>query len=157
MRPNAIFRNISLAPLQSYLGRGIHTLGVITWLLEQTGKADIIVTTFSTSIDFLSGFNRLKAQGLVGEATMVADIKAGKKTWRLDELIKNTFDHVYLAENHSKVVLLSNDRYKVSVISSQNNTYGGRIEATVISTDKDVFLDLKGGIEAMINSSLTIK
>lgn len=157
MRPNAVFQRISIAPTQSYLGRGIHTLGVISWLLEQTGKADIIVTTFSTSIEFVSGFNRLKAQGLVNSATLVADHKASKKTWRLDKIIKSTFDHVYLAENHSKIVILSNDHYRVSVITSQNQTYGGRIEVTMISTNEEMFRDLKGGVESMINNSLTIK
>lgn len=157
MRPNAVFRNVDVCPYQSYLGRGIHTLGVIDWLLEQTGKADIIVTTFSTSIEFVSGFNRLKAQGLVGTATLVADVKASKKTWRLDNIIKATFDSVYLAENHSKVVLLFNERYNISVITSQNQTYGGRIEVTMISTDKEMFRDLKGGVDSMIDSSLKIR
>lgn len=125
--------------------------------MEQTGKANIVVTAFSTSVDFVSGFFNIKASGLVGKTTMVADVKAAKKTWRLDELISSTFDNVYLCENHSKVVLLYNDRYKVSVITSQNHTYGGRIEATFVTTDPKIFDDLMGGAQSMIDPSLKIK
>lgn len=45
---------------QSYLCTGLHTLGLLGWILEQTGRADVYVSTFSTSDAFLSGFLRLK-------------------------------------------------------------------------------------------------
>ena len=43
-----------LKPLQEsssqvFLGQGLHALGLLGWILEQTGPADITVTTFSTS------------------------------------------------------------------------------------------------------------
>lgn len=50
-----------LAPLdkvdtQAYLGVGLHSLGLLGWILAQTGKADVYVSTFSTSEQFLRGF-----------------------------------------------------------------------------------------------------
>lgn len=49
---------------QSYLCTGLHTLGLLGWILEQTGRADVYVSTFSTSDAFLSGFLRLKKKAL---------------------------------------------------------------------------------------------
>ena len=38
---------LSNTPLQVYLGTGIHTLGLLGWILKQVGRADVYVTTFS--------------------------------------------------------------------------------------------------------------
>lgn len=58
MRANQIQQ--VLKPLQQsrsqvYLGQGLHTLGLLGWILEQTGPADVAVTTFSTSDAYLCG------------------------------------------------------------------------------------------------------
>lgn len=54
--------------------------------------------------------------------------------------------------NHSKIVLVQNDKWTVSVISSQNQTYGDRAECTMITTDQDVFLSLYSGLSDMVNT-----
>lgn len=70
---------LNSAALQCYLGTGIHTLGLLGWILEQTGRADVYVSTFSTSEEFLNGFLNLRKKGLIRRAVMVADLKASKK------------------------------------------------------------------------------
>lgn len=158
MKPEAILSSINVRPRQVYLGRGLHTLGLISWILQQTGRADeVIVTTFSTSIDFLSGFYNLRQRGLIDKAIMVADVKAAKKTWRLDNLLNSAFDHVYLSENHSKIVLISAGDKRISVISSQNNTYGGRTECTLIDTDSEIYNTLHTAIDNLLTQSFVRK
>ncbi len=137
--------------MQTYLGKGIHTLGLLGWILEQTGCADVYVSTFSTSDAFLSGFLRLKRRRLVNHSVLVADLKAAEKTVRLYQLMQNCFDNVYLAMNHSNIMLVQNKRYKVSVISSQNQTYGDRAECTMITTDQQSFIDLYTGLSEIVN------
>lgn len=134
-----VFTPLAESHVQGFLGRGVHTLGLLRWILEQTGKADVYVSTFSTSDDFLSGFFRLKKEGLIGESFLLADLKAAGKTLQLANLMKNCFTKVCLAPNHSKIVLVSNESHKVTVISSQNQTYGDRHESTVIMTDSIIF------------------
>ena len=46
------------------------------------------------------------------------------------------FDEVHLTLNHSKVMLVANAQWLVSVITSQNQTYGDRAECTFISCDR---------------------
>lgn len=137
--------------IQYYLGTGLHTLGLLGWILEQTGRADVYVSTFSTSDAFLSGFHRLKRRGLVNHSVLVADLKASRKTMQLYRLMRNSFDNVYLSMNHSKIVLVQNDRYTISVISSQNQTYGDRAECTMVTTSQEAFLSLYTGLSEMVN------
>lgn len=157
MKPEEVFKPLSEAPQQVFLGRGLHTLGLIDWIVKQIGPSDIVVTTFSTSIDFLSGFKNIKSRGLIRQATMVADVKASKKTQQLFPLLDNCFDNIYLAENHSKVVVLRSGSKYVSIITSQNNTYGGRIECTLVSTDADIARQLYAGIFELEKHSLKRK
>ena len=149
--PN-LLKPLSECPLQTYLGCGIHTLGLLGWILRQVGRSDVYVSTFSTSEEFLTGFLNLKRKGLVGHSVLLADLKASKKTVRLKHLMSYCFDSVYLGQNHSKVVLVKSETgQSVSVITSQNQTYGGRAECTMLSTSEHVFRDLYRGFSNLVN------
>lgn len=153
MKELKILKKLNEVSQQVFVGRQLHTLGLIRWITAQTGKANVIVTTFSTSVEFLSGFFNLKKEGLVGNAVVVMDLKAAKKTCRLNTLLSSCFDEIYLAENHTKIVLVSNDIHKVAVITSMNNTYGGRMECTLVSTNEKLFDDLNEEVKKIINTS----
>ena len=153
MKLDSLFRPLSDAPYQYHLGTGLHTLGLLGWILQQTGRADVYVSTFSASDAFLSGFLRLRRRNLIANATLVADLKAARKTVQLYRLMQSCFDHVYLAQNHSKIVLVKNDNYQVAVISSQNQTYGDRAECTMITTDTFAFYSLLDGLRSIVDNS----
>ena len=152
-RVDEILRPLSAQSSQYFLGTGLHTLGLLGWILSQTGKADVWVSTFSTSDAFCSGFLNLRKKDLVGKASLVADLKASKKTIQLAKLMSSCFENVYLAQNHSKIVLVQNDRWTVSVISSQNQTYGDRAECTMITTDTFAFYSLLDGLRSIVDNS----
>lgn len=156
MKPSDLLKPVDVCGTQAYLGRGLHTFGIIEWLLAQTGPSDVVISTFSTSIEFLSAFFNLRKKGLVRSATLIADLKASKKTSRLDALMRSCFDRTCLAENHSKVVLVSGGAFSVAVHSSQNNTYGGRAECTLVTTDAEVFKSLREGTACLIKNSLIV-
>lgn len=141
---------------QVYLGQGLHTLGLLGWILEQTGPADVAVTTFSTSDAYLCGVINLRKRGLINHSTLVADIKASSKTLKLKRLMTEAFDEVKLTLNHSKIMLVSNAEWLVSVITSQNQTYGDRAECTFISLDRDVYLDIHKMLNNLLDDKNTI-
>ena len=141
---------------QVYLGQGLHTLGLLGWILEQTGPADVAVTTFSTSDAYLCGVINLRKRGLINHSTLVADIKASSKTLKLKRLMTEAFDEVKLTLNHSKIMLVSNAEWLVSVITSQNQTYGDRAECTFISLDRDVYLDIHNMLNNLLDDKNTI-
>lgn len=151
--PSDILRPMATHPLQSHLGRGLHTLGLLGWILDQTGPADIYVSTFSTSDAFLRGFYNLKKKGLVLKSVLMADQKASKKTYKLNKEMQQCFDAVYLAQNHSKVVLVQNDKWTVTVISSQNQTYGDRAETTLVTTNQEIFYQQYSGFSDIIDDN----
>jgi hypothetical protein len=150
--PSEFLRPMATHPLQSHLGRGLHTLGLLGWILEQTGPADVYVSTFSTSDAFLRGFYNLKKKDLILKSVLMADLKASKKTYRLYKEMQQDFDAVYLSQNHSKVVLVQNERWTVTAISSQNQTYGDRAECTLVTTDQEIFYQQYAGFRELTDN-----
>ncbi len=126
-------------PIQAYLGNGLHTLGLLHWILSQTGKADVWVSSYSTSEAFLNGFMLMKMKGTIGRSMVLLDQRAVKKTLKLVGEMKMAFDHVFFGQNHSKIVLVKNECWQVAVVTSQNQTYGDRAESSIITTDSGVF------------------
>lgn len=149
--PSDILRPLATHRLQSHLGRGLHTLGLLGWILEQTGPADVYVSTFSTSDAFLRGLHNLKKKGLITKSILLADLKASRKTYRLYKEMQQSFDAVYLAQNHSKVVLVQNDKWTVTVVSSQNQTYGDRAECTLVTTEQQIFYEQYCGFRDIVD------
>lgn len=150
---NRLLQPLSKCPLQSYLGKGVHTLGLLDWILKQTGRADVYVSTFSTSDAFLRGFYNLRKKNLIAHSVLLADLKASKKTVKLYREMQCCFDSVYLAMNHSKVLLVQNDHHLVTVISSQNQTYGDRAECTIVTTNQEVFLQQYSGFKDLVDEN----
>lgn len=150
---NNLLKPLAKCPLQSYLGKGLHTLGLLGWILEQTGRADVYISTYSTSDAFLRGFYNLRKKGLIGHSILLADLKASKKTVKLYREMQSCFDSVYLSMNHSKVVLIQNDHHLVTVISSQNQTYGDRAECTIVTSDQDIFLQQFSGFKDIVDDN----
>ena len=87
-----------------------------------------------------------------GIPEMLADLKASRKTVNLYKLIVNVFDYVYLAENHSKVILIHNDKWCVSICTSQNQTRGNRTESGMISTSPEIYFNLQGQFSDIVNN-----
>lgn len=149
---NQIIKPLSGTPLQAYLDNRIQLFDVIEKILSETGPAEIYISTFSTSEEFLRKIFRLRRRGLLTKATMLTDLKASRKTVHLYTFISNVFDDVFLAENHSKVILIRNSRWMVSICTSQNQTRGNRTESGMITTDLRIYLDLQEQFSTIINS-----
>ena len=149
---NELLSPLREAPSQVYFGKRVHMAGLISWVLEQTGPADVTVTTFSTSEDFLYSFRRLKEDAAIKSCTLLCDMKATAKTLPLLRLMSNTFDNVHFCENHSKLLLVDSGEMKVSVITSMNQTYGGRNESTLITTDPHIYLKFREGVDDIIHN-----
>lgn len=152
-----LLKPIGEVQTQAYFGRHIHTLGLIKWILSQTGSAEVWVSSYSTSEEFLRGFRLMRQSDSIRSAKMLLDVKASKKTVQLWRMMQACFDEVYLGENHSKVILFRAADCVVSVVTSQNQTYGSRDESTIVTTEPQVFYDLLHGyLEHCTNKSLKI-
>lgn len=154
MKRNACISDI-LKPLtersiQSYLSNALQVADVLSWILEQTGPADVRMTSFSISEEFLRRIFFIKKENLVRSLDIVLDFKATNKTLILWPFIAQTVRNCYLSDNHSKLLLASNDKWKVSVMMSQNLTRGNRYESGTVTTVPEVFDSLNAQLDFLI-------
>ena len=131
---------LASCPLQCYLTNTLQVADVVEWVLEQVGKATIWQTSFSISEEFLRRLFFIEKSGKVDAIHLVLDFKATQKTLRLWPFLTRVIEHTYLADNHSKVILIKSAAGQtVSIITSQNLTRGNRNEAYIITTEPAVF------------------
>lgn len=134
-----ILRPLDEKPCQAYLSNLLQVADILGWILSQTGPADVRMTSFSISEEFLRRIFFIEREGLVRSLDIVLDFKATNKTLKLWPFIAQTVQNCHLADNHSKLLLVSNDSWKVAVVMSQNLTRGNRYESGFITTDPGAF------------------
>lgn len=145
-----ILKPLADTPFQAYLSNVLQVADVLKWILDQIGPADVQMTSFSISEEFLRRIFFIEKEKLVRSLDIVLDFKATNKTLILWPFIAQTVKNCYLADNHSKLLLVSNEKWKVAVVMSQNLTRGNRYESGSISTDSAVFDSLHNQLEYVI-------
>ena len=128
--------------VQAYFSSDFQLYHLLEFILEETGPADLILTTFSVSEEFVRKLLQMKEKGLIRSLVMIADHRTAVKALRLSLFTKNIAEQLLLGNNHAKVVLIQNEAWKVSVVTSQNQTRGNRIECGMICTFPDIYDDL---------------
>ena len=157
MRRNADIRDY-LKPIrekqyQAYLSNALQVADILDWVLKQLGKSEVWQTSFSISEEFIRRLYFIEKSGLVTKFNLVLDHKATNKTLKLWAFITQVIDTTYLADNHSKVLLVRSEHGEmVSIITSQNLTRGNRCESAVITTDEDIFSTLHSQIQDLITN-----
>ena len=140
-------------PYQAYLSNALQVADVLDWVLQQLGKSEVWQTSFSISEEFIRRLYFIEKSGLVTRFNLVLDHKATNKTLKLWAFITQVITTTYLADNHSKVLLVRSERDEVvSIITSQNLTRGNRSESAVVTTDPDIFATLQSQIEDLIKN-----
>ena len=126
---------------------------MVEWVLNQIGKSSIWQTSFSISEEFLRRLYFISKSGRVETIRLVLDFKATNKTLRLWAFLTQVIEHTYLADNHSKVILIRSVKGDtVSIITSQNLTRGNRMESAVVTTDPQVFQTFLADMEDLIQN-----
>ena len=140
-------------PNQAYLTNALQVADVLEWILQQVGKSKVWQTSFSISEEFLRRLCFIEKGGKVLEFNLVLDHKATNKTLKLWSFICQVMKRTYLADNHSKILLVESEAGDtISVVTSQNLTRGNRHESTFISTDKAIFAALHGQVTDLIQN-----
>ena len=157
MRRNAdigdYLKPIREKPYQAYLSNALQVADILDWVLKQLGKSEVWQTSFSISEEFIRRLYFIEKSGRVSEFNLVLDHKATNKTLKLWAFITQVIDTTYLADNHSKVLLVRSERGEmVSIITSQNLTRGNRCESAVITTDNNIFNTLHSQIQDLITN-----
>ena len=140
-------------PNQAYLTNALQVADVLEWILQQVGKSKVWQTSFSISEEFLRRLFFIEKGGKVLEFNLVLDHKATNKTLKLCSFICQVMKRTYLADNHSKILLVESEAGEtISVVTSQTLTRANRHESTFISTDKAIFAALHGQVTDLIQN-----
>ena len=149
---NSILRPLRDAPNQAYLSNAVQVADILEWILQQVGVAEVWQTSFSISEEFLRRLFFICKANKVSRINLVLDHKATNKTLKLWAFITRVIERTFLADNHSKILLVKGDNGTVvSVVTSQNLTRGNRAESAFISTDPEIF----AGLFAQVNDLIT--
>lgn len=118
------------------------------------GVAEIWQTSFSISEEFLRRLYFICKDKRVSRINLVLDHKATNKTLKLWAFISQVIERTYLADNHSKILLVKSQKGDmVSVVTSQNLTRGNRAESAFISTDPGIFATLFSQVNDLITNN----
>ena len=148
-----ILRPLSDNPFQAYLSNAVQVADILEWILEQVGVAEVWQTSFSISEEFLRRLFFITKDKRVSRINLVLDHKATNKTLKLWAFITQVIECTYLADNHSKILLVKGDNgATVSVITSQNLTRGNRHESAFISTSPEIFANLYDQVNDLITN-----
>ncbi len=148
-----ILKPLADKPFQAYLSNAVQVADILEWILEQVGPAEIWQTSFSISEEFLRRLFFIKKKGKLQRFNLVLDHKATNKTVKLWSFIVQVVDRTFLADNHSKILLVrSASGRTVSVVTSQNLTRGNRAESAFISTSPEIFANLYDSVADIIEN-----
>jgi hypothetical protein len=148
-----ILKPLSEKPFQAYLSTALQVADVLEWILAQVGVAEIWQTSFSISEEFLRRLYFITRDKKVSRINLVLDHKATNKTLKLWSFIIQVIERTYLADNHSKILLVKGENgTKVAVVTSQNLTRGNRAESAFISTDPAIFDNLFAQVNDLITN-----
>lgn len=148
-----ILRPLKDAPCQAYLSNAVQVADILEWILSQVGVAEIWQTSFSISEESLRRLYFICKDKRVSRINLVLDHKATNKTLKLWAFISQVIERTYLADNHSKILLVKSQKGDmVSVVTSQNLTRGNRAESAFISTDPGIFATLFSQVNDLITN-----
>ena len=152
-RISDILRPLADTPFQAYLSNAVQVADVLEWILDQVGRAEVWQTSFSISEEFLRRLFFITKERQVSRINLVLDHKATNKTLKLWAFITQVIERTYLADNHSKILLVKSEAGDtVSVITSQNLTRGNRHESAFISTSPEIFANLHAQVNDLITN-----
>ena len=150
---DSVLKPLAEIPCQAYLSNVVQVADVLDWILSQLGKSEVWQTSFSISEEFLRRLFFISQSGRVKEFNLVLDFKATNKTLKLWPFISQVIEKTYLADNHSKILLVRSELGDtVSVVTSQNLTRGNRMESAFITTDKEIFSTLFNQVQDLIKN-----
>ena len=148
-----ILRPLKETPFQAYLSNAVQVADILEWILSQVGVAEVWQTSFSISEEFLRRLFFICKDKKVSRIKLVLAHKATHKTIKLWAFITQLIERTYLADNHSKILLVRSEKGDtVSVITSQNLTRGNRHESAFISTSPNIFAILHAQVNDLITN-----
>jgi len=116
----------------------------------------MFISSYTVSEEFIRKLFSLSEKKLIAHLSMLIDSRNAQKTQHLSWFLSSVAHEVYLADNHSKIILISNQDFKVTVVTSQNQTRGNRYEAGIISQDPLIYAFYQNQISGELSKCIKL-
>lgn len=126
---------------------------LLSYLLSITGPAELLISTFSIGEIAISTLYSLVKSEKITKLEILIDYTAKKHRLELLNFASNLGANIRIASNHSKLLLIRNQEWTITVVGSGNMTPNPRYEAGVIFTHADVFEQYHGIISDIYKNS----
>lgn len=113
---------------------------LLMYLLEQSGPADVIMSTFEISEYPARLIQQLIECGSITSFKCLLDYRSKERKEGVFHLVKNIAVQIKSIPCHAKVTVIRNDSWNIVVVGSANYTRNIRIEAGVIDTNPEAVL-----------------
>lgn len=130
---------------------------LMVYLLAFTGPSKVWLSTFSISEVSIRAFMNGIDAGLITELHCIFDHTIRKHKLELLYFACNVVTEITLSANHSKLILIENDKWKITVIGSANMTPNPRKEAGVIFINHNTFDHYKQHLVKLISEGIPVK
>jgi hypothetical protein len=131
-----LMRQNEWAPFWTDGSWSLHEL--LEFIMEQTGPADVCLSSYSISEASVRCFYNLLESGNIKKLTCLFDQRIKKNKPDVLLFASNLTTEIYFTDCHAKLITISNDIWKVVIIGSANFTVNKRYECGVICTIPDI-------------------
>ena len=111
---------------------------LISYLIKQTGPAHVFMTSYSFSQKSIEQLQHKIGKGEILSFRVILDNRVRVMSPKPFQMIASSFDYRCISV-HAKVALIWNDRWKITIETSQNATDNPKLERGTIFTDQQVF------------------
>lgn len=123
-----------------YSDGAFNLIQLIFYILKQTGPAHVFLTSYSISEDSVSALHRKIENGSIIDIKFIIDSRVKSMSPKPFGVLAASFPGSYRCRAiHAKIILIWNDKWKITVIGSQNATRNPKLERGIIHTDPDIF------------------
>ncbi len=112
---------------------------LIEHLLEQTGPAKVVLSSFSITEVAIRTFQRLMEKRTIQSMACLFDFTVRRHKLGLLFFASNVISRIAITKCHAKIVLIYNGKHYITIVSSANLNINDKIEAGIISTDTKIF------------------
>lgn len=109
---------------------------LLEYILRKTGPCKLWMTTWTITEEPMRILLSLIREGLILELNAVLDYRIERRKPEAFQLASSIMTNIRLTKCHAKVVVLKNDQWNVTILTSANFSKNPRIEVGTIFTDQ---------------------
>lgn len=155
-RISTIFGHNPTATIPYYSEAEFSMHNLLESLIELTGPASVKITSFSITEDAIRAFHRLSEDRKITDLHCIFDHSVRRHRLGLLFFALNVSTEVALTKNHAKIILIENDVWKITVVSSSNFNVNDKIEAGIVTGCHDIHAYYSQKFDETIQKSVIV-